>query len=248
MKQVRYPGKFPAQWTVLPLLPEVAHHLKRVLRTPQGVPFILVDLNGVAAEVDWHRQSEGEVLRYIRLVERLPDPPFALHLIQGWPKGEKLDWILQKATELGVTDVHLLETQHSQVKYKAKQWGPKQARYQRILDTAALQCRRQNTPRLHEPATLFDWLARVPLAPEDLKLVAYEAEQQRGLHTVLQGFSERPQAVWLAIGPEGGWHAQEVALLEAQGFQRVQLGPRILRTETAAIAGLSALLYHWEWQ
>lgn len=161
----------------------------------------------------------------------------ALHLYQALPKGDKLDLVIQKATELGVTSITPVLTERVVVKLKPDAVAKKLPRWQRIALEAAKQSRRQLVPTINPPVSLWE-LAAVP--EQQLALVAWE-EADAPLRPLLQ--ATRSETVHVLIGPEGGLTNAEVDFLSLKGWQSITLGPRILRTETAPLVLLAVLQY-----
>lgn len=160
-----------------------------------------------------------------------------VHLYQGLPKGDKLDLVIQKATELGVTTITPVLTQRVVVKLKPEAVAKKLQRWQRIALEAAKQSRRLQVPQIHVPIDFKD----LPQPTEqELALVAWE-EETTAIKPLLQAASYA--AVHIFVGPEGGLTSLEVDFLLERGWHSVALGPRILRTETAPMALLAVVQY-----
>jgi 16S rRNA (uracil1498-N3)-methyltransferase len=159
------------------------------------------------------------------------EPERDVHLWLPLLKGEKMDWVVQKATELGVSTVHLMETARS----VAQPSGNKLERWRRIAREAAEQCERGRIPRLLE--------AR-PLANRSLPLGAFFCAERRSdvLSLRVAARDRKNEAIHVLVGPEGGWTPDETAMLIDRGAEPVSLGPRILRAETAALVALTMLL------
>jgi 16S rRNA (uracil1498-N3)-methyltransferase len=159
------------------------------------------------------------------------ESPLAVEVYQALPARERFELVVQKLTELGVARIVPVETCRSSTLAERDAGQAKSHRWPDIILRAARQCRRAMLPELY-PA--LDLAAVLDLAgPADLKLLLYEGEAVLTLAAALAG--PRPQRVALLVGPEGGFAADEVAAAQAAGFQAVSLGPRLLRTETAAI-------------
>ncbi len=159
--------------------------------------------------------------------------PLRLHLLQGLPKGEKMELVLQKGTELGVKRFTPIFSQRTQ----RVKGGAKAARWEKIVQEAARQCRRPSLPSLDRPSSLVEALEKEK-AP--LKLMLWE-EGSVPLSQVLP--CEPPSAIAFLVGPEGGFSFEEAALAQEHGFLPVSLGPRILRSETAGFT-LAAILQY----
>ncbi len=171
---------------------------------------------------------------------RLPRPvesPLAIEVYQALPEKERFELVLQKLTELGVTRIVPVETQRSITLEQRDASQAKSRRWPAVILRAARQCRRALIPELYECCSFAEALAMA--GTSELKLMFYEGDAVRSLTTALGRL--RPERVALLVGPEGGFAPEEIAAGRAAGFLPVGLGPRILRTETAAIAGAALL-------
>jgi 16S rRNA (uracil1498-N3)-methyltransferase len=216
---------------------ETLQHLK-VLRLAPGDQIELFDGCGMLAEsvITALHKNSGQVNV---LERRQADPePFALRLIQGIPKGNKMDLILQKGTELGITRFTPVFCRNGDVMPAGTRTsGGRDARWQKIIQEATRQAGRAYLPLLDDPVALQDLL---PQVNDELRLVPWE----QGVEPLQSRLPEQPpQSVAFLIGPEGGLTAVEVGLAGQAGFQTVSLGRRILRSETAGIAVASILQY-----
>lgn len=163
-------------------------------------------------------------------------------LVQGLPKGDKMDLIVQKATELGVFRLIPLVCERSVVKLSGDKPQRRIERWQRIAQEAAKQCRRPDVPEVLPPT---GWEEVLNGMPDDVNaLIPWEEENQKTLKKTL-GESELQGDVYVFIGPEGGFTAAEVELARSRGVRPVTLGPRILRTETAGLAVTAIILYQF---
>jgi len=219
------------------VLPEgAATHLARVLRHEVGDACVLFNGDGR----DYHGRIAALGKREVRVaVESVQDvereSPLPLVLLQGIARGEKMDLILQKATELGVHAVHPLWSQRSEVKLDEARAEKRHAHWRSVVASACEQSGRARVPEVSAPRSLAATLAA--LAPGGLRLILDpEGELAFATLTVATG-----AAVLLAIGPEGGWSPLDRQQLRDAGFQGLRLGPRILRTETAGLAAIAAL-------
>lgn len=218
----------------VPLLEEESRHALKVLRLTAGEKIVALDGQGGRFSAELCPEG-GRALA--RLMEALPDnePARRLTLYQGLPKADKLEWIVQKGTELGVSAFCPVEMRNSVARVK----GGKEERLERIAREAVKQCRRGRVPEILPAARLEAVLPQ--MARHELLLVPWENAQGRTLRSALQG---KPEArdIGLVIGPEGGIDPKEIEALQALGALPVTLGPRILRTETAALAAAALLL------
>jgi len=219
------------------LLPEQAgEHVARVLRLERGHAVIL--FNGDGHEYDARlsalakRAVTAEILA-TRNVER--EAPLKLTLAQGIARGEKMDWILQKATELGVARLVPIVTERTEVKLDEERAERRLAHWTQVLASACEQSGRTRLPTLEPPQRLDRWLGALGDTPALRLALMPEGSLQ------LQQLPQMDNGAILVIGPEGGLSDHDTALLTQTGFRGLRLGPRILRTETAGIAALAAL-------
>lgn len=214
-----------------------SHHLSKVLRMQPGRE--LTVFNGTGGEYTAQITAMHKKQVEIRLGSFDPanrESPLAVELAIGISKGERMDWVVQKATELGVSRLTLLPTGRTEVRLQGERLEKKMAHWQNIIISACEQCQRNRLPELCYAADFNTWLEGV------------EAEQRFVLHhRDSQGLPDntRARSVALLIGPEGGLSDEEIRLALAQGFQPLTLGPRVLRTETAPVAALSLVQYCW---
>jgi len=173
-----------------------------------------------------------------RLVTAVKALPVSITLAQSLIKRDKFEWVVQKAVELGVSDIRPLITTRTEVELNERRAGRKMERWNRILSEAVKQCGRTHVPELHEPDSLRDVLA----ALQGFALLAPDEEGSQTLGTCVSAL-QPPCSCCLFIGPEGGWDEADRALFREFGVAQVRIGPRILRAETAAICSLSLLQY-----
>jgi 16S rRNA (uracil1498-N3)-methyltransferase len=217
-------------------------HLKDALRIKQGEPLTFVDERQQRYLVQVDRISHH--LLVARIIDRLaqaPAPLLQLHLAQGIIKGKKMDWIIQKATELGVSQMIPLLTSRTVVRLEGLRARRQQERWQAIANEAAQQSGRDKVPSIQAVCSFSDFIRS---AGHQLLLLLWEEEARQSLKNELSSQKEVKSAT-LLIGPEGGFSQKEVTEAKARGFQTVHLGRRILRTETAGLATLSILQYLW---
>jgi 16S rRNA (uracil1498-N3)-methyltransferase len=222
--------------TTASLTGDQAAHLARVLRAEPGQIFDVV-ANGFLHRAEITSVSEREVV--FALHEELEaEAALPVHLLLAVFKFDHLEWGIEKATELGAARITPVLARRTE-KHLAQAAAKRVERWRRIVREAAQQSRRSDVPEVDDPQTLKAALQSVSA---ETKLLLAETEQENTIAAALRGAS---QSVALAIGPEGGWTAEEMQLFTEHGWKHVTLGPRILRAETAAIAGLaicSALL------
>lgn len=222
---------------LLELPTQQGRHLARVLRLPAGAPVTL--FNGDGGEFDATIETIRRDMVSVRVgahqaVER--ESPLHITLLQGIARGEKMDFILQKATELGVTRIVPLTMVRSSVRLSAETAPRKQAHWQAVATSAAEQCGRNRVPQVAPPATLA---AAMAAADEGLKLLLSPDGLARP--ELLSRLPAQAPRVTLLVGPEGGFDPDEVRGARLAGFLGWRLGPRVLRTETAALVALAAL-------
>jgi len=218
-----------------------AHHINHVLRMKVGQQLQIVSNDQVSALMEINAITEAVVS--VRLVERLGtanEPSVRIILAQGLPKGDKMDFIVQKAVELGVCEIIPLAMDNCVVQLDAEKAKKKTARWQKIVEEAAKQSKREIVPKVSVPVNIRQLLELKQEVP--LKIVAYEVEDRCGLKELLQG-QKSVEEILLLIGPEGGISKEEFDILKTCGMMSVSLGKRILRTETAGLATVAAILY-----
>ncbi|WP_404438615.1 16S rRNA (uracil(1498)-N(3))-methyltransferase [Stutzerimonas chloritidismutans] len=218
------------------VLPEAsAHYISRVLRLAAGASVQLFDGSG--------REYRGELVEVgkkqvtVELNEALPglpEPGLRIHLGQGLSRGERMDWAIQKATELGAVEITPIITERCEVRLKDERADKRLAHWRQIAVSACEQCGRSVIPTIHPPSPLQEWLA----VEAELKLVLHPVAEPLSAH-------RRPATLAFLIGPEGGLNNAEVEQARGAGFQPARLGPRVLRTETAPVVALSIAQQLW---
>ncbi|NIQ37263.1 MAG: RsmE family RNA methyltransferase [Proteobacteria bacterium] len=169
------------------------------------------------------------------------EPPIEIHLIQALPKKERLEWIIQKATELGVSSIMPCVSDHSITPQERDASQKKSHRWQAVATKAAQQSRRARVPVVY-PVSLFSEVLEIAGASH-LNLILWEKESSEGMKHVLATLKDPVRNLTLAVGPEGGFSIGEIELARMRGFVSIGLGERILRTETAAIAAITIIQY-----
>ena len=219
-----------------------ALHAVKVLRLQPGAVIVVCDDEGHSAETEVTAVSEERVaLQVRRVLDETTEAELQLHILQGLAKGEKMEWVLQKTVELGCSFFAPIAAERSVLRLDAKKAAARQERWERIALEAAKQCKRSRIPEIRPVASLEAALAALP--EDSLLIVLYEDEQSLGLKEALAALTERPRHVAVLIGPEGGLSPQEVAAVRQYGALVVRMGPRILRTETAAVAAAAVVMY-----
>ncbi len=228
----------PAEGALLPLAPRAAAHLTRVLRLKAGAKIAVFDGGGHEHDATIEALRGDRVDIRIGAARQTPPPSrLSITLAQGISRGDRMEYAIQKATELGVTRIVPLFCERSVVKLDERQAERKLEHWLGIAISAAEQCGRADLPELLAPRKLADHLGAARGAdPGLLRLVlaphaSISARELPGT----------PAAIEILIGPEGGLADDELALATLAGYTRLRLGPRILRTETAAAAAIAAL-------
>ena len=235
----------PGNWTegsasVLPR--EQSDHLVKVLRLRSGAVVEIFDGAGrrwnatlAGAERGGYQLQIGAALA----VEA--EPRLQLTLLQGIARGEKMDWIVQKATELGVYAIQPLITQFSVVRVDARQSARKAGHWQAVARSACEQCGRSRLPVISAPIELHEYAAAAPTEPGTQCWVLDPGARASMMQALdgLRGEDAAARRLQLVVGPEGGLSPAELQQLVARGATPLGLGPRILRSETAAIVALA---------
>lgn len=226
------------------LPPEAAHHAARVLRLREGNRVEMFDglgnaCHGAITELTGKHVLVGE----IGAASADRESPLQVTLAQALSSSEKMDWVIQKATELGVTKIQPLDTERSVARLSTERAAKRLEHWRQVAISACEQCGRNLLPEIHAPLDIMAWLQRMKELPEKppttrLILLPQGATSLHGL--------EKPQGgVILLIGAEGGFTETESGSAMHCGFTPIRLGARVLRTETAAVAGLAALQTLW---
>ncbi|WDT85224.1 16S rRNA (uracil(1498)-N(3))-methyltransferase [Alteromonas sp. 009811495] len=231
--RVYYPSPIPLEQEFT-LTDDAGHHIATVLRIKPNRPIVLFngDGNEYSATVI-SIQRKKVIVEADACLSIAKESPLHLHLGQGVSKGDRMDTVLQKSVELGVTEITPIITERCTVKLDEARWEKKLQQWQKIIVGACEQSGRNVLPTLHSPVSLNQWLAsstattRLVLAPGAQQSLARQPYNAQGYR--------------LLIGPEGGLSESEIHMANESGYQSVSLGPRILRTETAAITSLSIL-------
>lgn len=223
-----------------------AHHLGRVMRSKLGDHIIVADDVGKVGEYELTGFTDKAVeLRLVQLLEERTESPLEITLAQCLPKGDKLDLIVQKATELGVNNIVPLVSENCVVKYDAKKAKARQEKWQKIANEAGKQCGRSRLPEVAEVQSLKSWLAeaaKAAVVDNEAVCMCYENEQQVGMREFLLAHKEAKHIIAI-VGPEGGFSLSEAELAKSLGIASVNLGTRILRAETAAISAVTVIQY-----
>ncbi len=213
-----------------------AHHIARVLRMQVGDPLTLCDAHGTDYACEILSLDDGEVS--LRVCDRMPsatEPTTAVTLYQGIPKSEKMEWIIQKCVEIGITRIVPVAMSRCVVKLNAADAEKKRARWQKIAAGAAEQSGRGIIPEIAAPISFNTMLSALK---EEYAVTFYEGGGV-SLSTLV---SENTRQVSIVIGPEGGFSLDEIEKLRENGAHIATLGKRILRCETAPVVALSVIM------
>ncbi len=218
-------------------LPEAqAHYIGRVLRHAVGDAVQLFDGSG--------QEYLGELIevgkKNVRVELReaftgLAESPLRIHLGQGLSRGERMDWAIQKATELGASEITPIVSERCEVRLKDERADKRMAHWRQVAISACEQCGRSVLPVIHPPLELAAWLQQVEA---DLKLVLHPVAEPWASHVP-------PRSLAFLIGPEGGLSDAEVDQAKGANFPAARLGPSVLRTETAPVVALSIAQQLW---
>ncbi len=220
-----------------------AHHISRVLRMQPGDELQIVSDDGVTAIAAITAVDDGCVTVHCqKKLAESHEPAVRLVLAQGLAKGEKMDFIIQKAVEMGAYSVVPVAMEHSVVRLDGAKAQKKVERWQKIAEAAAKQSKRDIIPRVQPVQSMGEMLASCDCTT---RIIAYECEDKKSLRAALTAAKEAGgiSSLLLIIGPEGGISEAELAAARAAGAVPVSLGRRILRAETAGLVAISAIFY-----
>lgn len=229
----------PSAWTETPFLDgDEAKHLTQVLRIQPGATITVFDGSGNHAEARVLSVSKQRVDLMLELAESKPTPLPEITLAQAIPKGKNMDWIVQKAVELGVSRIQPLVTRHTMVSpgdEKAEKW-------RRTALEACKQCAQFTLPLIEDPLPFGEWISKPD--PSELRLIASLAENPQNFRETLSAYPNL-EGVTILIGPEGDFTSQELEAALAAGYVPVTLGDLVLRVETATLFCLSAIRFQY---
>ena len=225
---------------------ELARHMGKVLRLTAGEQVTVSTGGSTAYLVELTEfQKDAVTGRILERMENLQETAIEVVLFQGMPKGDKLELIIQKCTELGVSAVVPVETSRSVVHLDSGKAAKKLERWQKIAQEASQQSKRVQVPTV---GPYYNWKQFLQHLSEQngLTIVFWEDEQTQSLKAFLRSQAKKPQRINLVVGPEGGLSEEEVEQLRALGAVSASLGKRILRSETAGMAGISMVMYEFD--
>ncbi len=219
---------------------EQAHYLGRALRLRPGDA--LTVFSGASGEFSATLTSIGKSGAEVAVgaaIETATESPLKVHLVQGVSRGERMDMVVQKATELGVKRISPVLTEYSMVKLEGSRASKRREHWQKIAESACEQSGRTRPPLIDEPLPLKTWFG-AKTSESDVDLIL-----KPGASTSMASLKAPQTKVCLLIGPEGGFSDTEYEDAEVCGFKAVSLGPRVLRTETAAVAAITVAESLW---
>ncbi len=213
-------------------------HLTRVLRLKPGDDLVMFNGEGgeFRATVDTVERRSARI-RLGEFIKQNVESPLELVLVQGISRGERMDYTVQKAVELGVTRIVPVTTERTVVNLKGERQQRRQEHWQGVVNSACEQCGRNVVPRVSPVTPLHEWLS----APNQGARFVLHHRSQQGLPDRV----DNQHAVTLLIGPEGGLTDEEINAAQRADYIPLTLGPRVLRTETAAVTALSVLQWVW---
>lgn len=228
----------PLQVGALHTLDDTAfQHVCKVLRLQPGAALTL--FNGDGQEYHGHLHSRDKRCAKVQLehcTHPASDSPLPIHIGQCISRGERMDYAIQKGTELGMSQLTPLFSERCEVRLDQSRQAKRQQHWQQIAISACEQSQRCQVPQINRPGSLDTWLGQVDA---DLKLVLHH-------HSLMSlNTHQQPASIAVLIGPEGGLTEAEVSAAQAAGFVPLTLGPRVLRSETAPVAALAILQYLW---
>lgn len=229
--------------TAVSILGDDAFHIARSLRMAVGDELTVSD--GEGGELLCRLEKIRDDICECRIIERRAgagESPVSVTLFMAYPKGDKLETVIQKAVELGASRIVPFESSRCIKRPKAEKLDKQLARLSRIAEEAAKQCGRSILPRVDAPLGFKEMLSEAKKS--DLALFCYEGEENMSLKEALK--TKKPLSVSAVVGSEGGFSPDEAALAQAEGLCSVSLGERILRCETAPAFVLSAIAYEFE--
>ena len=219
----------------LTLSRDQSHYLRSVLRLRSGNALEVFNGQGAVAQAQLLEVDSRTTQLQLGSVTQVPAAPHRLYCACAVLKNQAMDRVIQKATELGATDIQPLYTEHTQIPNKARNSEVRQQHWQRIIESTTEQCGQNHLPELHSPVNLSGYVEALPAA--------------QAIVLALGGGrfpSELPAADTLLLsGPEGGWSDVEITLMRTAGIQPAQIGQLVLRAETAPLAGLVSVQMAW---
>lgn len=215
--------------------PPLSHHMVTVLKLKEQQSVKLFNGTGVTFLGDILNITRRTVMvEVLKAYEESRESPLRIHLIQSISKGDRMDFTLQKSVELGVTEITPVFSERSEVRLRGERVETKMAHWRKVMISACEQSGRNHIPTLHTPVYFLDWIKNNPV---QLGIIA-DPKATQTIHDL-----KIPQQVSLMIGPEGGFSLGEIDAAVQHQFVSIKMGPRILRTETAAMVIITALQF-----
>ena len=215
-----------------------ARHLNSALRMNSGQLITLFNSQGGEYVAELVEAKKGKAtVRITGFDQTDRESSLSIHLAIGISRGERMDWIMQKATELGVSEITPLFTERCEVKLSGDRLDKKVGHWQQVAISACEQSQRNRVPQINKPLKLDQWQTH---CDSSLKLVLHHRTESR-----LADMPQPSGQIALLVGPEGGLSEREIEQVITQDFQALALGPRVLRTETAPLAAISILQSLW---
>jgi 16S rRNA (uracil1498-N3)-methyltransferase len=222
------------------LPPAAAHHAQRVLRLREGDAVQVFDGTGRALDGKISTIKGKRVLLHeLQTCMDDAESPLRIVLAQALCSNERMDWVVQKAAELGVAEIQPLKAQRSVVKLTAERAEKRVAHWRSVVIAACEQCGRNVLPQIHAPQEIGTWLADIRNSEYAKYILQIEGSKPLLKHSAPSG------SAILLVGPEGDFSEDEIKMAHIAGFAPVSLGRRVLRAETAAMAGIAALQTLW---
>lgn len=224
---------------------EVSHYLATVLRIKLGSQFIMFNNFGeeLIAKIIGINRKQVITKLVLQIIRSSPESPLSIHLGQAISRNDRMDYAIQKAVELGVNEITPLVTERCQIKFDLERMDNRLHHWQKIIIAACEQCGRNKIPLLNPVQHLSTWLSE----NAQIGMVCAVADEKETLFKKTPlSFNKAFDSIKLLIGPEGGLSVQEITLaVERHHYQKLTLGPRILRTETATVVAVTLLQHYW---
>lgn len=245
----------PLQPNLTVALPEaLAHYATRVLRLKDGADVVLFDGHGGEYPARLHIKGKKAEATTGAHNPREAELAGQIHLVQGMASGDKMDWIIEKAVELGAWRVTPVAADFSVLQLRGERLERRVKHWQRVAQSASEQCGRNRVLVVDRPCTLAQFLEQTPTRPDDGALFCHpdygtplKQAVSQYLQRITKADTDHPPRLRLLVGPEGGWSDQELALAAQHNMLPVQFGTRVLRTETAGLALIAACTALLDW-
>lgn len=239
-----YVGDAPGEGGLISLTGKEANHIRNVLRMKRGDTLSVMDGKGHLFEAIIEEiHHKGVRVKIIKVLPPPPPSPVEIHLAQALIKSHPMDFLIQKATELGVSSISPFTAQRTAVRLEGEHLARKMEHWEEIMKAACKQCGRPTLPTLNPPLPFEALIGNAP-HQGTLKVLLWEAEEVADLKGLLRSMGPLPRIVAI-VGPEGGFSPSEILIAREAGLRIVSLGTRVLRAETAAITLVSIIQYEW---